>query len=114
SWTELVEACEEFMGKVNGREHRVTRRVPAEMLAEEAQRLHRLPEVAFTAVFGETRKVTWSATVSFGGVTYSVPHILAGDEVWVRVDGDEVVATHVSVDGAAEVARHLRSTPGNP
>jgi hypothetical protein len=114
SWTELVEACEVFMGKVNGREHRVTRRAPAEMLAEEQQRLHRIPDVGFTAAFGETRKVTWSATVSFGGVTYSVPHTLAGDEVWVRVDGDEVVATHISVDGATEVARHLRSTPGNP
>ena len=32
---ELVEACEAFMAKVNGREHRITRRVPAEMLAEE-------------------------------------------------------------------------------
>lgn len=114
SWVELVEACEGFMGKVNGREHRVTRRVPAEMLADEAQRLHRIPDVGFTAGFGETRKVTWSSTVSFGGVTYSVPHTLAGDEVWVRVDGDEIVATHISADGAAEVARHQRSTPGNP
>jgi transposase len=113
SWSDLVEACEEFMDKVNGREHRVTRRVPAEMLAEEQQRLHRLPEVAFTAAFGETRKVTWSSTVSFGGVTYSVPHTLAGEEVWVRVDGDEIVAVHVSDRGTTEVARHLRSTPGN-
>lgn len=114
SWAELVEACEEFMDKVNGRPHRVTRRVPAEMLAEEQQRLHRLPEVALTAAFGETRKVTWSSTISFGGVTYSIPHTLVDCEVWVRVDGDEVVATHVSERGATEVARHLRSTPGNP
>ncbi len=52
SWAELVEACEEFIDKVNGRPHRVTRRAPAEMLAEEQQRLHRLPEVAFTAASG--------------------------------------------------------------
>jgi hypothetical protein len=39
---------------------------------------------------------------------------LIDDEVWVRVDGDEVVATHVSGNGAVEVARHLRSTPGTP
>jgi transposase len=114
SWAELVEACEEFMIKVNSRPHRVTRRVPADMLAEEQQRLHRLPETAFTAAFGETRKVTWSSTVSFGGVAYSVPHTLAGEEVWVRVDGDEIVAVHVSERGATEVARHLRSTPGTP
>ena len=65
------------------------------MLAEEQARLHRLPDAAFTAAFGETRKVTWSSTISFGGVTYSVPHQLVDAEVWVRVDGDEVVATHV-------------------
>lgn len=114
TWAELVEACEVFMAKVNGREHRVTRRIPVEMLAEEHPRLHRLPGRAFTAAFGETRKVSWSSTISFGGVTYSVPHQLVDDEVWVRVDGDEIVATHVSSRGAVEVARHLRSTPGHP
>lgn len=114
SWAELVEACEEFMVKVNSRPHRVTRRAPVEMLAEERARLHRLPEAAFTAAFGETRKVTWSSTISFGGVTYSVPHTLADERVWVRVDGDEIVVTHVSDRGATEVARHQRSTPGTP
>jgi hypothetical protein len=85
------------------------------MLIEEQNRLHRLPEMAFTAAFGETRKVSWSSTISFGGVAYSVPHQLVDAEVWVRVDGDEVVATHVDAAcGAVEVARHLRSTPGTP
>ena len=114
SWAELVEACEEFMAKVNGRDHRITRRAPNEMLAEERVRLHRLPAVAYTAAFGETRKVSWSSTISYGGVTYSVPHRLVDDVVWVRVDGDEIVAVHVSNAGAVEVARHLRSTPGTP
>jgi len=114
SWSELVDACEAFMDKVNGRPHRITRRIPTEMLAEEQQRLHRLPDTAFTAAFGETRKVSWSSTISYGGVTYSVPHTLVNEEVWVRVDGDEIVATHVSPAGAVEVARHERSTPGNP
>jgi hypothetical protein len=114
SWGELVEACAEFMVKVNGREHRITRRVPAEMLVEERARLHRLSDSAFTAAFGETRRVSWTSTVSFGGVPYSVPHTLADQVVWVRVDGDEVVATHIAHTGAVEVARHERSTPGNP
>lgn len=114
SWGQLVQACEEFMVKVNSRPHRVTRRAPAEMLAEEQVRLHRLPEVGFTAAFGETRKVTWSSTISYGGVTYSVPHTLVDEQVWVRVDGDEIVATHVSERGPVEVARHQRSTPGSP
>ncbi len=114
TWAELVEACEAFMGGINAREHRVTRRAPVGMLAEEQHRLHRLPERAYTAVFGETRKVSWTATISYGGVTYSVPHALVDATVWVRVDGDELVATHCSLTGAVEVARHRRSTPGHP
>ncbi|MCY7298429.1 MAG: IS21 family transposase [Ilumatobacteraceae bacterium] len=114
SWAELVDACAAFMDKVNGREHRVTRRAPVEMLAEEQARLHRPPNDAFTAAFGETRSVTRTATISFGGVTYSVPHTLIDQVVWVRVDGDEIVATHLGNEGSVEVARHLRSTPGNP
>jgi len=114
SWAELTAACSAFMEEVNGRVHRVTRRPPVDMLAEEQSRLHRLPATAFTAAFGETRKVSWSSTISFGGVTYSVPHQLVDAEVWVRVDGDEVVATHLAATGAVEVARHQRSTPGTP
>ena len=114
TWAELVVACEAFMGKVNERPHRITRRPPVEMLAEERARLHRLPATAFAAAFGETRKVSWSSTISLGGVTYSVPHQLADEQVWVRVDGDEIVATHLSGKGAVEIARHQLSTPGTP
>ena len=114
SWAELAEACDAWMAEINAREHRVTRRAPAEMLTEEQQRLHRLPEAPYTAVFGETRKVTSSSTVSFGAVTYSVPHTLADETVWVRVDGDQVVVTHCAPSGPVEVARHQRSTPGHP
>lgn len=114
SWDELVEACEAWMMHVNGRDHRITRRPPVEMLAEERRRLHRLPERPYTAVFGETRKVSWSATISYGGVIYSVPHTLADETVWVRVDGDHVVVTHCGPAGPVQVARHRRSTPGHP
>jgi len=114
SWAELVDACEAFMAEVNGRVHRVTRRAPVEMLAEQRHRLHTLPERPYTAVLGETRKVSWSATISFGGVTYSVPHTLADETVWVRVDGDEIVVCHCAAAGVVEVARHGRSTPGTP
>jgi len=112
SWAELVDACEEFMVELNGRPHRATRRPPIEMLAEERERLHRLPEAAYTAAFGETRKVSWSATISFGGVVYSVPHTLADETVWARVEGEDLVVTHVAGRGAVEVARHRLSTPG--
>ena len=113
SWAMLVEACEAFMADVNGRPHRVTRRAPDEMLAEERHRLHRLPEVAYNAAFGWTRRVSWSATISYGGVTYSVPQTLTDETEWVRVEGDEVVVTSCPPGGAIEVARHRRSTPGH-
>jgi transposase len=114
SWAELVHACERFMSDVNARPHRVTRRAPVDMLADERQRLHRLAERPYTTVFGETRRVSWSATISYGGVIYSVPHSLADDTVWVRVDGDHIVVTHCAASGPIEVARHRRSTPGHP
>ena len=114
SWAELVEACDAWMAEINGRQHRVTRRAPVEMLAEEQHRLHALPEAPYTAVLGQTRKVSSSSTISFGGVTYSVPHTLADETVWVRVDGDHLVVTHCAPSGPIEVARHQRSTPGHP
>lgn len=113
-WGELVDACEAFTTEINARPHRVTRRAPVEMLVEEQMRLHRMPEVAFTACFGETRRVSWTSTISYGGVTYSVPHTLADQVVWARVAGDELVITHLAGRGTTEVARHRLSTPGHP
>src|SRR5579862_4282740 len=85
SWGELAGACDEFMAEVNMRAHRATRRAPAELLVEERAHLHRLPDQPYTAAFGETRRVSWSATISYGGVMYSVPHTLADQTVWARV-----------------------------
>ncbi len=52
SFAELVEACEAFMAKVNGRVHRETARIPAEALGVEQQRMHPVPASAFTAAAG--------------------------------------------------------------
>ena len=84
------------------------------MLTEERHRRHTLPEAPYTAALRETRKVTWNSTISFGGVTYSVPHTLADETVWVRIDGDCIVVVHCASSGPVEVARHQRSTPGHP
>ena len=111
----LERACEQFMAEVNTRAHRITRRPPVEMLAEEHERLHRLPRVPHTLCFGHTRKVNWQSLVSVGGSLYSVPHELIDQRVWVRSDGSELVVVHV--DGPAgprEVARHRLTTPGRP
>jgi hypothetical protein len=112
---ELERACEAFCEKVNTREHRVTRRAPALMLAEERAHLHPLPDRAHTVCFGETRRVSWQSTISVAGAIYSVPHQLAAERVWVRSDGCElVVVAAEDSHGPREVARHQLTSPGNP
>ena len=81
-----------------------------------------------TAALGTTRVVNTDQTIRFGSVRYSTPPGLAGAEVWVRADGDELVAVADLAAlplqpgpgpgpgplGLAEVARHRLSVPGNP
>ena len=106
SFAELEAACEELAARLNGRPHSVTRRPPAELLVVERDALHRVPDAPYTAAFGVSRMVGWSSTVSFGNARYSVPHTLAGRQVWVRVAAAEVVIVSGEGTGAVEVARH--------
>ncbi len=115
SFAELEAACAAFCDQVNTRVHRITRRAPAEMLIEEQQRLHPLPAAPFTAAFGVMRTVGLTTPmVSFEVGQYSVPHTLAGQRVWVRRHGEQVVIVHVGDAGPLEVARHAVTTPGTP
>jgi Mu transposase, C-terminal domain len=115
SFAELEAACAEFCEQVNARTHRVTRRAPSVLLAEERTRLHPLPAVPFTAAFGVTRTVgEHTPMVSFEAGAYSVPHRLAGQQVWVRRHGEQVVVVHLGPDGPVEVARHQQTSPGTP
>jgi transposase len=119
SFVELEAACETFGAMVNARTHRVTRRAPVAMLAEEQARLHPLPARPHTVSFGTTRVVAArTPMVTFEGGQYSVPHPLLGQTVWVRVhgrgDSERVVVVHVGETGPVEVARHARATPGSP
>ena len=114
-WAEMEAACASFCDQVNARPHRVTRRAPVEMLGEERSRLHRLPTHPFTSAFGQTRTVGCpEPMVQVEWCLYSVPARLAGEVVWVRTHGEEVIVTHIGTDGPSEVARHRRTTPGNP
>ncbi|MGW3351743.1 IS21 family transposase [Nonomuraea rubra] len=114
-FSQLEAACRDFCQEVNARPHRATRRPPIELLAEERQRLHPLPQQPFTAAFGTTRRVNWDCTISVDGVRYSVPHPLVDTRVWARFHGDELIVTAVGGDGTVtEVARHRRGSPGSP
>lgn len=122
SFAELEEACEAFCEKVNTRPHRVTRRPPSEMLAEEAHHLHPVPAHPHTVAFGTSRVVPPNTPmVSFEAGQYSVPETLVSQTVWVRVHGrgadEQIIFVHVDPHGRkgpVEVARHRRATPGSP
>ena len=115
SFAELEAACQEFMADVNTRPHRATMQPPVIRLAEEHERLHRLPKLPHTVCFGETRKVNWQSLISVGGAQYSVPHELIDERVWARTDGDQLIVVHVDAhQGPREVARHGLTTPGRP
>jgi transposase len=118
-FAELERACDEFMTMVNGRQHRVTRRSPAEMLTEEQTRLHRVPDDPHTVVFGLARRVPPNTPmIAFEHGQYSVPQTLRGEQVWVRAAGvgaaERIVIVHHGRSGPVEVARHARATPGSP
>jgi len=111
-FAEFEAACGQLMDELNRRPHSVTRRAPAEMLEMEREALHRIPDAPFTAAFGESRTVGWSATVSFRGARYSAPDSLCDTQVWVRASAGEVIITSGEGSGAKEVARHGLVGPG--
>jgi hypothetical protein len=115
SFADLGRACGDFCQQVNARARRVTRRAPAEALAEEQTRLHPPPIQPFTLAFGQTRTVGQTTPmIDFDSGQYSVPHTLRGEVVWVRERDEEVVVVHVGPTGPVEVARRQRTTPGSP
>ncbi|MCY0905991.1 hypothetical protein OS914_13985 [Arthrobacter sp. H14-L1] len=119
SFAEIEAACTAFGELVNNRVHRVTRRTPAAMLAEEQQRLHRIPDTAQTVAFGLACRVPPNTPmVTYENAQYSVPAHLLGAQVWVRSRGqgkdEQVIIVHHGVSGPAEVARHTRARPGSP
>ncbi len=116
SFAELEAACEAFCAKVNTRAHRVTRRAPVEMLAEEWARC--------TWGGGGTAHGRGVRHHSHGAGQYAdgdvrvravpVLHTLLGATVWVRAqgvgDGEQVVIVHAGKAGL-EVARHPDGPP---
>lgn len=119
SFAQIEAACQGFMDEVNHREHRATRRKPAAMLAEEAPRLHRIPDTAHTVAFGLSRAVPENTPmVTFENGQYSVPAYLLGARVFVRAHGagadEQVIIVHHGSGGPVEVARHRRARPGSP
>lgn len=113
SFADLEATCTETSERLNTRVHAVTRRVPAELLEVERHSLHAIADAPYSAAFGESRTVSWSATVSFRGARYSVPDRFCAQAVWVRAAAGEVVIVAGVGTGAQEVARHALVGPGH-
>lgn len=114
SFAELAAACADWCDAVNARAHRETGVAPLARLAAEREHLHMLPTDPHVAALGEERLVNDDQTVRFGSVRYSTPPGHVGTRVWCRVVGDELAVVAMTPAGAAEIARHVLSTPGNP
>lgn len=84
TFADLEAACRAAMDRFNGRPHAVTRRVPAEALADERCHLHRVPNEPYSVAFGLSRSVSWSSMVTLDGARYSVPHTLWDTGVGAR------------------------------
>ena len=91
----LEEACRSWMEMINSRIHTVTKRIPKDLVEIEVTMMNPVPCDPYTLAFGESRSVSWSSTIRYKGAEYSVPHRLAGEKVWVRTSGSEVIVTHV-------------------
>lgn len=64
-------------------------------------------------MFGVSRAVSWSCTVSWRNARYSVPHAYADTRVWVREDAGEVVVTAIDAKGPIELCRHALVAAGD-
>lgn len=117
SFAQVEAACAAFNAAINARVHRSTGRRPAEMLSVERPALHAIPDLPHTAALGVTRRVPDNTPMlTFEHCQYSVPATLLGQTVWIRhhEPTEEVVICALDDGGPIEVARHRRTSRGNP
>jgi len=75
----------DFEKQVNNRIHTTTKKTPVELFNVEVAELSPLPNNRFIGISEEFRKVSSDCLISVDGNRYSVPHIFAGREVWIRI-----------------------------
>lgn len=88
--------------------HGTVHEVVAERFAREAPTLQPLPPRRYDTAYWEPRQVGWDAYVEVRGNRYSVPALLAGCPVRVRITVDGAVAIY---NGEQCVAQHRLQAP---
>ena len=114
SFAELEDACDAFCERVNAREHRVTRRAPAVMLARSARGCTRCPPARTRCASGRRARSHGQSTISVGrrdllGPARADRRAGLGAR---RRRASWSSSTPTGRDGPREVARHQLTTPG--
>jgi len=102
-----------FNDEVNERTHGTTTVKPSELFEIEKEHLIHIPSCKFVIVEKEYRKVTSDCLISYKSNRYSVPHIFAGQEVWIKVlkgiylniysNDNKLIAEHSLVSGRGNI-----------
>jgi len=111
SWAHLNQLAEQWLREeADPRVHGTVHEVVAERFAREAPTLQPLPRRRYDTAYSEPRQVGWDGYVDVRGNRYSVPAVLAGRAVRVRITLDGVVAVY---DGEQCVAQHVLQPPAH-
>lgn len=87
-----------FEQEVNQRVHQTTNRPPKELFELEKTDLNTLPAKCYIGIKEEVRTVTYDCLICFKSNRYSVPHIFAGKEVWLRVSRGYLLEIYSSTE----------------
>lgn len=85
SFEDFIDKLKEFQWTVNHKTHSTIKTTPAELFEKEKQHLSPLPSSRYVGIKEEVRKVTFDCLISYNGSRYSVPWLLAGNYIWLKV-----------------------------
>jgi hypothetical protein len=85
SFEDFYEKLKEFQQQVNNTLHNSLNKKPYEAYLLEKEHLLELPKTQYVGFKEEFRKVTSDCLISYNGNRYSVPHLYARNEVWVKL-----------------------------
>ena len=106
----IQRALDQVDEEYNHRVHTTTGETPAARLERERAFLRSLPGLPFDPRLPETRRVLSDCTISYQGSYYSVPHLLVGKQVTVKIDPR--TERMEIFDGADRVAEHWQAARG--
>ena len=112
SWAHLNQQLEAWLvAEADQRVHGTVKEVVAKRFAREAPSLQPLPPIAFDTSYHEQRLVSWDGYVEIRGRRFSVPDVLCGHEVRVRIGLDGHITVFDKQD--LRVAEHSLEAGGS-